>query len=82
MSEIHLGDIVAIRGEDRINNDGKCAYTPDQMIDGLLKHTGHEGIWTGKVLKVNSERVFVGGRWWLREYCKVMFSPTKPGEFK
>lgn len=60
--KIKVGDIVAIRGDKRINNNGQCAYTSDQLIMGkYVKHTGHGGIWTGRVEEVRGNYVVVGG---------------------
>ena len=51
--EVMLGDVVAIRGDLRINNDGRCAYTDDQLFDGkYLRHTCHGEIWIGVVKKI------------------------------
>ncbi len=62
MSDVAVGDTVAIRGDLRINIDGRCAYTPDQLIDGkYLRHTGHGGIWFGTVVKISEELALVGG---------------------
>ena len=65
---LKVGDLVAIRGDLRINLDGRCAYTPDQLIGGrYLRHTGHGGIWTGTVNKISKDgqeaRALVGGGW-------------------
>ena len=64
MVDIKIGDVVAIRGDKRVNNNGQCAYTPDQLIDGkYLKHTGSGGIWTGVVAKIKGDLALVGGGW-------------------
>jgi hypothetical protein len=64
---IQVGDVVAIRGDRRINyNMNRCAYTPDQLVDGkYVKHTGHGGVWTGRVDKIDPKGEFalVGGGW-------------------
>lgn len=69
INDIKKGDVVAIRGDKRINNNGQCAYAPDQLIQGkYIRHTGHGGIWTGVVEKTYTEnelfaRAKVGGGW-------------------
>ena len=65
--KIAVGDIVAIRGDKSINNNGQCSYTPDQLVDGkYVRHSGHNGIWLGKVEKLYpskcDSRALVGGR--------------------
>lgn len=61
---IKAGDIVAIRGDKRINIDGQCAYTENQLIMGkYVKHTGHGGVWTGKVERVQDNRALIKGGW-------------------
>lgn len=67
------GDVVAIRGDLRKNNNGQCSYTPDQLIDGkYLKHTGHGGIWLGTVKEVRDGMVHIGGGWWYIGLVEVM----------
>ena len=62
---IQVGDRVAIRGDLRRNMNGQCAYTPGQLVDGkYVKHTGHGGMWTGRVEKIYTDMVKVGGGWW------------------
>jgi hypothetical protein len=62
--ELKKGDIVAIRGDKRTNNDGRCSYLNEDMIDGkYLKHIGHGGIWTGKVKSIYDGYALVGGCW-------------------
>lgn len=62
--QITVGDIVAIRGDNRINNNGQCAYDDCQLVDGkYLKHTGHGGIWNGRVSKVKGDMALVEGAW-------------------
>ncbi len=61
---LKVGDTVAIRGDLRLRMDGSCQYTPEQLVDGkYLKHTGHGGIWTGKVSKICGDEALVGGGW-------------------
>lgn len=69
-----VGDLVAIRGDLRINLDGRCAYTPDQLVDGkYLRHTGHGGIWTGTVEKISTDGyALVGGGWRRIDRYEVM----------
>ena len=68
-----LGDIVAIRGDKRLQRDGSCMYTPNQLIQGkYVRHTGHDGIWTGPVEKLSSDRVKVGGGWWSTELIEII----------
>lgn len=67
--EIKVGDVVAIRGDKRMNFFGGkwvCAYLPEQLVDGkYVKHTGHGGVWTGIVESIDHEddMVKVGGVW-------------------
>lgn len=82
--QLKVGDVVAIRGDLRTIDNGywetgeyhsrkKCAYTPDQLIDGkYLKHTGHGGMWTGVVKSVNHDRALVGGGWRHHDYYEVI----------
>jgi len=78
--DLKIGDVVAIRGDLRINNNGQCAYTPDQLVDGkYLRHTGHGGLWTGTIEKINNGYVLVGGGWRSMECCIVA---SKLGEIK
>ena len=71
---IRVGDVVAIRGDLRINNDGRCAYTADQLVNGkYVRHSGHGGIWTGVVEKIDNDRALVGGGWRTLETYEVMF---------
>ena len=61
-----VGDVVYIRGDKRINNDGRCAYTPDQLVDGkYIKRHGSDKAWEGPVTKIDSAdgRALVGGGW-------------------
>lgn len=73
---IKVGDTVAIRGDKRMNYLGRgkwiCAYTPDQLIDGkYLKHTGHGGVWTGKVEVIKDDMARVGITWMGIEMLEV-----------
>ncbi len=66
--EIKIGDTVALRGDKRMNyiGNGKyvCAYTDDQLVDGkYVRHTGHGGIWTGVVERIDGDMVKVAGAW-------------------
>jgi hypothetical protein len=61
---IKVGDVVAIRGDRRINNNGQCAYTPDQLFQGkYVKHAYNGEIWTGVVKKIDGDMALVGGGW-------------------
>lgn len=61
---LQVGDTVAIRGDRRLRIDGSCQYLPEQLVDGkYLKHTGHGGVWTGKVQKIQGDEALVGGGW-------------------
>ncbi len=74
-TQIKVGDVVAIRGDLRTTDNGywengeyhsrkRCVYLPEQLIDGkYLKHTGHGGIWTGVVKKIDGDMALVGGGW-------------------
>lgn len=71
-----VGDEVAIRGDLRINR-GQCVYTPDQLVDGkYLKHTGHGGIWTGEIEKIDGDMALVGGGW--RGFETLEIPPSSP----
>ena len=75
--EIKVGDTVAIRGDlHRVyvgNGVFKCAYFPDQLVDGkYVMHTGHFGIWTGVVEAVKGDMVKVSGAWRGVEFLEVM----------
>lgn len=77
ISPLKVGDLVAIRGDLRINLDGRCAYTPDQLVDGrYLRHTGHGGIWLGIVDAIDGAggetRALVGGGWRRIDRYEVM----------
>lgn len=74
---IKIGDVVAIRGDRRMNymGNGKfvCAYHDDQLVDGkYVKHTGHGGIWTGVVANVDGDMALVAGGWRCIEQLEVM----------
>lgn len=75
---LKIGDVVAIRGDVRINTNGQCAYTPDQLVDGkYLKHN-NGGIWTGVIEKIRNDIAFVGGGWRGVECLEVMFNSPTP----
>ena len=77
--DIKVGDVVAIRGDKRINYDGQCAYTDSQLFDGkYVRHTGHGGIWTGVVKKITGDRALVGGGWLFLDHYEVMFRGSGP----
>ncbi len=75
---MHIGDVVAIRGDlmlTTINGPykGRCKYTPDQLIEGkYVKHTGHGGIWLGRVMKFAGDEVLVASGWRGIEFYEVM----------
>lgn len=61
---LQVGDVVAIRGDLRLRMDRECQYTPDQLVDGrYVKHTGHGGVWTGRVDAIKGDEALVGGGW-------------------
>jgi hypothetical protein len=75
MNKLKIGDLVAIRGDLRVNIKGNCAYTPDQLVDGkFLKRHGTDEIWAGRVEKIVHEEagdmVLVGG-WRLARFRNV-----------
>ena len=69
MAQIQVGDTVAIRGDKMVGYSptyGKvvCRYLPEQLVDGKYPmHTGHGGIWTGTVKKIDGDMALVGGGW-------------------
>lgn len=64
VQEIHVGDVVAVRGDLRLRMDGSCQYPQDQLALGkYIKHQTHGGIWTGVVEKIKGDMVRVGGGW-------------------
>ena len=76
-----IGDLVRIRGDKRWNySTNKCCYTPDQLVDGkYLKHSGHGGVWTGRIDKIQGvlgspqgAMVRVGGGWWHENLIEVI----------
>lgn len=84
LTTIEIGDVVAIRGDLQWNHTLNCCkYTPDQMIDGkYLRHTGHGGIWTGKVEKIKDNYphkpfVLVGGMWYAEHLLEVMYKGSE-----
>ena len=61
---LQVGDDVAICGLNRINNNGQCAYTDDQMtVDGLLLKHGTDKVWTGTISRMDGEYALVAGGW-------------------
>jgi hypothetical protein len=76
---IKIGDVVAIRGDRRMSymGNGKyvCAYFDNQLVDGkYVMHTGHGGIWTGVVTKINDGSALVGGGWRPLDHLEVIGS--------
>lgn len=68
-----VGDLVAIRGDKRLNTEGKCCYLPEQLVRGKwLKHSGHGGIWLGTVRKIQGDMALVGGGWYKVDNLDVM----------
>lgn len=69
MSQIQVGDTVAIRGDKMVSYNPAyrkvvCRYLPEQLVDGkYVMHTGHGGIWMGIVEKISGDMAFVGGGW-------------------
>ncbi|MBU8902242.1 MAG: hypothetical protein KOO69_05850 [Victivallales bacterium] len=58
------GDIVAIRGDLRLRNDGSCQYTENQLFEGrYIKHAYHGGIWLGEIKSISNDMGLVGGMW-------------------
>ena len=65
-NRLKVGDVVKIRGDKRINNNGQCAYTDDQLIDGkYVKHAHQNKAWSGEISKINDAKslALVGGGW-------------------
>lgn len=71
---LKIGDLVKIRGDKRWNYSiDKCCYTPDQLVDGkYIKHTGHGGVWTGHIDKIQGDMIRVGGGWWNEHLVEVV----------
>lgn len=71
---LEVGDVVAIRGDLRLDINGRCQYTPDQLVLGqYVKHTGHGGIWTGPVERVEGDLALVAGGWRGLDRYEVMY---------
>lgn len=65
-----IGDVVAIRGDRRTAG----SYTPDQLVDGkYVRHSGHNGIWTGVIDKVLGDMALCAGGWRGVEMYEVMY---------
>lgn len=67
INNLKAGDIVAIRGDKRINNNGKCAYDDSQLIDNkYLRHSSNGGLWYGAIERISSdgEMAKIGGGWY------------------
>lgn len=63
-ADLQVGDTVAIRGDRRLRMDGSSEYAPEQLVDGkYVRHTGHGGVWTGRVDKIQGDEALVGGGW-------------------
>jgi hypothetical protein len=74
---IKVGDLVAIRGDLRRNYHGKCEYLDEQLVDGkYVRHTGHGGIWTGRVEEIRGDMAKVSGAWRGIERYEVVKSET------
>jgi hypothetical protein len=71
---VKKGDVVAVRGDLRINNNGQCAYTDNQLWGGkYIRHAGHNGIWTGVVSYISGDRAIINGSAIFADRCEVIY---------